>query len=310
MKTLVFLLTPVFVSLNLFAQLTKSFIALGEDRHVYYESQLVDSSRPTVVLLPGVYRGLSNQDDFIYKLFRNNFNFVALNFSTQPDSVATYLDSQTVYFKDGKNVTSADLAREVEQVLLHLKIQKPMLVSLSYSGTLMEHFDRQKYPFVVETAPIGRIDEDLMGWSQISQAWENWLIFFPGATEFYKAMIKDQFYRSYWSDVAKKYSKGNARLQSDEKQKMLTDGYVAQAKAIERYDIRKQNFTQSPRRVFILGEKEKPLRLQLQLEAIAEYKKQTGDETSPIMIPDAGHSVPFDKPQIYFDTITNLLKQM
>lgn len=310
MKTLFFLLTPVFVSLNLFAQLTKSFVALSEDRHVYYEAQVVDPSLPTVVLLPGVYRGLSNQDDFVYKLFRNNINFVALNFSTQPDSVATYSDDQTVYFSGGKNVTSADLAREVEQVLQHLKIQRPMLVSLSYSGTLMEHFDRQKYPFVVETAPIGRMDEELMGWSQISQAWEAWLIFFPGATELYKSMIKDQFYRSYWSDVAKKYSKGNSRLQSDEKQKTLTDGYVAQAKAIESYDIRKQNFIYSPRRFFILGEKEKPWRLQLQLQAIEEYKKQTGDQTSPIVVPGAGHSVPFDRPQIYFDTITNLLKQM
>lgn len=301
----------LFFSFNVNAELKRSHLVLSPGQNVYYEMQVNEPTMPTLVMLPGVYRGLTNSDSLIYKLFQNNVNFVALHFSTQPKSIATYSADEKTHFDGGDHVTSELLATEIENAIERLNIEKPILVTLSYSATLSEHFDRKKFPVIVDTAPLARFDDAEFGLKEILESWEAWLSFFPGATEMYKTLVKDQMYRQHWSKVAKDYSKGNEKLQSEKNQTRLTDGYMAQAKAVEKYDIRAQEFAYSPKRIFILAEKEEPRRLKLQLAAIENYKMMTGDhEAQPIIISGAGHTVPTDQPQKYFEVLTQIMTQV
>lgn len=290
------------------AEVLKSHVEISAGQHVAFESQIVDPNQITLVLLPGVFRGLTTQDNFIYLLVQNKINFVAVHFSTQPLSVSTYKTGQKTHFEGGQALTSAEFVDEVMAVIEALKVKRPLLVSLSYSGTLSEHFSGQKFPLLIETAPLGRLDEEASYASEVGKAWEDWLSLFPFIGEYYKQLMKDQIYRDYWSKVAKKYAQGNEKLSTEENLRRLTDGYIAQAKAIENYDIRRQNFMTSPKRIFIFGENENPKRLKLQKEALAIYQQSTGHSFAEIVIPKAGHTIPSDQPKIYFDVLLNLIK--
>ncbi|MFZ3230941.1 MAG: alpha/beta hydrolase [Pseudobdellovibrio sp.] len=285
---------------------SEGYVDVGPKQRIAYDSAIVDSSKATLVLLPGVFRGLNRTDAFIKLLVEKKINFVSLHFSTQPASIVNYEKNKKTYFENGENVTSESLAQEVEILVTTLKIRKPLIVSLSYSGSVIQYLNPKTFPVVIETAPIGRFDEDASDAAIAFKAWEQWIKNFPGGAAIAQA-AKDSAFKKYWGDVALQYSGTDERLKSQENIDRMTDGYMGMAKAVEEYDMRLQNFETSPRRVFILGENEDAKRSAIQLEAIENYKKITGIKAEPIIIKGAGHIVPNDRPESYVEILSAIL---
>lgn len=286
---------------------TNGYINISPSQRVAYDLSIVDAKKPTLVLLPGIYRGLNRNDEFIKVLLNKKINFVTVNFSTQPLSVANYDANQDTYFKGGKNVTSKIFADEVETLVDVLKIKKPLVVTLSYSGSVTQYLNANKFPVVIETSPIGRFDESDPELAAVTKAWEDWFKLFPIWGDAYIQNAKDAAYRNYWNKTALDYSKSDARLQTDENILRMTDGFVGMAKAVEKFDMREQNFKSSPHRVFIFGENEEQKRKEIQLEAVEIYNKQTGLNAQPIIIKGAGHIVPNDQPAPYVEYLSAFL---
>ncbi|MBC7467495.1 MAG: alpha/beta hydrolase [Bdellovibrio sp.] len=286
------------------------FIEISPAQHIAYDSAIVDADKATLVILPGVFRGLNRNDEFIKSLIQKKINFVTMNFSTQPASVATYAAEKKTYFDGGSNISSKGFADEVEVLVDTLKIKRPLVITLSYSGSVSQFLNVSKFPTIIETAPVGLLNDEDQKSAANLQALENWygtwgILLAPA----YFA-TKDANYHQYWQPVAKQYSASDKRLDTDENLKRLTDGYVGMAKAIEKYDMRQQNFKSSPKRVFIFGENEDEVRKKTQLEAVEVYKKQTGLDAKPIIIQGAGHIVPNDKPEEYIQILSAILNKM
>lgn len=281
------------------------YIDISPQQRVAYDSSIVDANKGTLILLPGIFRGLNRTDEFIKTLITKNINFVTIHFSTQPASVANYDAGKKLYFDGGKNVTSKGLAAEVETVIDTLKIKKPLIVTLSYSGSVTQYLNAKKYPVVIETSPIGRFDESEPDSAAAFKAWGDWFTLFGGGI--FVQSAKDAAFRDYWGKVALQYTSSDKRLQSPESISRMTDGYIGMAKAVEAYDMREQNFATSPHRVFIFGENEEDKRKQIQLEAVEKYKKETGISAAPIIIKNAGHIVPNDQPAEFVQILEAIL---
>lgn len=296
------------VQANAQAVATAGFVEVAADQRVAYESSITDPNKGTLILLPGIYRGMTSKDPFVQGLLQQNVNFVALHFSTQPASVSAYDSKQKTYFDGGQNVSSKKFAEEVESVIEKLNIKKPLIVSLSYSGSITQHLSPKKFPVVIETAPLGRFDESDPEAAAAFNAFANWLKFFPIWGDIYIKAAKENFFRQYWSKVAYGYASGDTRLNTSENTTRMTDGFVGMAKAVEEYDMRTQDFAKSPRRVFIFGENEEAGRKKIQYEALEKYQEATGVKTEPIIVKNAGHIVPSDQPAEYTAILLAMLK--
>jgi pimeloyl-ACP methyl ester carboxylesterase len=307
-KLISFISLFVISSQLLAAAASEGFINVSSKQRMAYDSGIIDANKATLVLLPGIYRGFNRGDKFIQELVKRKINFVTMNFSTQPASVAKYEVGQKTYFDGGENVTSKGLANEVELLVDALKIKKAIIVTLSYSGSVSEYLNTEKFPVVIETSPIGRFDESDPDAAASFKAWEDWFKLFPiWGGDAYIQNAKNIAFRNFWGKTARGYASSDPKLGTEENINRMTDGYVGMAKAVEKYDMRNQNFTTSARRVFIFGENEDGLRKSIQLEAVQKYRDATGIDAKPIIVKNAGHIVPNDQPTDYIDILSAIL---
>lgn len=289
---LLFMVNPVWAAAD--AIPSEGYVEVSPAQRMAYDSQIVDAKKSTLIILPGIFRGLNRSDKFIQQLVEKKINFVTINFSTQPASVANYDEKQKTYFDGGKNVTSKKFADEVEAVVDALDIKKPLVVTLSYSGSVSQFLNPVKFPVLIETSPLGRYDED------------------PDvkALNFVLPWFREYYLRQWADKTAAGYVNSDPRLDSQENRTRMSDGYIAMAKAVETYDMSQQNFATSPRRVFIFGENEQDERKANQLAAVEVYKKTTGIEVQPIIVKGAGHIVPNDEPEQYIQLLSAFLNKM
>lgn len=307
-KFVIFALLILFDSFS-FAVEKLDFLEVAKGHHVAYDAQIFDSNEPTLILLPGIFRGLERKDIFIKKLIENRINFVTIHFSTQPQSVATYAPQKRLHFDGAPKISSEMFAREVEEVVKYLKVRKPLAISLSYSASISQYLDPKIFDLVLETAPIGRFDENDPESAELFKSWQSWLRLFPIWGPIAAEKMKDGAYRTYWSRVAKQYAVRDSRLNNSESLTRLTEGYMTMAKAVESFDLRTQNFVGTPYRLFILGANEEPKRREIQNEAVAIFRKLIDPKAQIAVIPGAGHVVPNDQPDLYLRVLNQVLEK-
>lgn len=286
-----------------------SYIEVSKGQNVAFDAQIFDPNQPTLILLPGIFRGLQRQDAFVKKLIEKRMNFVALHFSTQPASVATYSTDGEVFFDRAPRISSEVFAGEVEALVKALRIQKPLAISLSYSASISQHLNPKIFDMVIETAPIGRFDENDPESAEMFRYWQVWLRWFPIWGDLVADSIKDNAYRDYWGRVAKQYAAKSPHLNNPSAIKRLTEGYMTMAKAVENFDLRTQKFVGTPYRLFVLGANEDPARRQIQNEAVTIFRQKINPKAQAIVIPNAGHVVPNDQPDLYLQVISKVLEK-
>lgn len=294
----------VFAQADVEAVKLKSF-KVKAGQYVAYESSISDQSKATLILLPGINRGLDSRDEVIRLARKMNLNYVSLHFSLHPESLLKIPASETPAFKI-QAYSSANLANEVDALIENLKVNKPIIVSLSYSSTVSAELAKLgKYPLIIETAPMIRFDEADPQGAAVTSWWTNFFNLNPFIGPFFSSYFIRSTYKQYWD------SKLSSILQSYPETQpvkaLMAEAYTELSLASHGFDYRKQKFNENTVRFFILGEKELEARLKLQKEAVGIYEKMTQRSDSTVILANAGHIVPSDVPQTYLQILKSFV---
>jgi pimeloyl-ACP methyl ester carboxylesterase len=302
MNKLFLFLIIAFFQILAFAGWTQGTLALSRNRVLVYEYYDHPGSSSTLVFLPGIYRGYLSNDKFVAAMVKHKMSFVLFHFAEQPDSVVN-----TEKNPDFSGTTPKVLADEVLSLVKALELKNAIPVTLSYSAITTAQLDRNYFPVVIETSPIGRDTDDLPpAVSAFYETWEAWVKTVPFYGEAWLNQTKEIQLRQYWSPWIDKYQKRLPQLKDEAYRERALQGYVSLTRASEGFDLRVQNFRQGPDRYFILGDQEDEMRASYQNEAITSYQKQTGHTENVYTVKGAGHVVSSDKPDEYVDVLRSI----
>lgn len=278
----------------------KSF-KVKNGQYVAYQSNIVDESKATLILLPGINRGLDSRDEVIRRARAMKLNFVSLHFSLHPESLLKIPSGETPAFKL-QSYSSATLANEVDALITSLKIYKPIIVGLSYSSTVTSELAKSgKYPLIIETAPMIRFDESNPQGGAITEYWTNFFNLNPFLGPFFSAYFIKSTYTQYWNEQLPSILSSYPETKPVES--LMVSAYTELSYAAHGFDFRKQKFNENTVRFFILGEEELENRLALQYESVAMYQKATKRADAAVTLPNAGHIIPSDAPAAYLGVL-------
>ncbi len=287
------------------AQNIKS-LKIETGRYIAYENHIINPEAPVFIFLPGIYRGLDSRDQFVLKAIEQKINFITLNFSAHPESIAQ-VPILEISYPDKHNYSSKDFATEVEKLITDLKIKNPIIVSLSYSSSVsVELAKTGKYKIIIETAPMIRFDEANPSGGQITDFYLKFFNANPFIGPYLSQWYLKQTYQTYWNQSMDsfliKYPKYNTNLLRSR----IISGFTQMSMSVHGFDYSAQNFNDHVERLFVLGENEDSNRSSLQLKAVQKYEKTASRSQSIKLIKNAGHIVPEDNPQEYIDFLQTL----
>ena len=268
----------------------------------YAVTRILDPELPTLILLPGIFRGFLPSEEILTVLSRRKLNWIAWHSSRHPESILHGTHNPAI-----RQVSSQTLAMEISNLKEALKIKKPILVSLSYSASIIPYISSHEFPVVIETAPMGTALENNPP-SPYYESWRQWMGMFP---IFGNMVVQSQeywAYRGYWLQQTANLIKTHPRY--EEKQSAIAEGLAQLAYAGRGFDLRQQDFAKGPKRFWILGKKENRTRRAIQNQAIKLYEQQTGHENSAYEIEDAGHVIPNENPVEYVKVLSQLVQKL
>lgn len=283
------------------------YVEISQDRVIYVEYEIFDANKPTLILLPGINRALDGSDRAMELLKEKKINFVSLHFSGHPQSVIQAVEL-------GKNpsfsgTTLESLKNEALLVINSLKIQKPLVVSLSFSGAVSMLFKKEELALVVDAVPLGRQDESnsfLQSYYDGLQSLNAWN---PFALAFLENM-KNQSYTTYWTQQVSGLRNKYPALKDSKFFGPAVRGMVAMSQTVEKFELEKTDFTKGPKRIFFLAEEEDTKRLDRQKKAIVAYEEQRGEKAGVEVFEKAGHILPSDAPEAYVAKLEEVLKKL
>ncbi len=277
-------------------------IKISSTDSAYALVRIIDEDLPTLILLPGIFRGFLPNEDFLQVLNRRKLNWVAWHTSRHPESMM--LGNPAPWLTQ---VTSQNLANELVTLKKTLKIKRPILVTLSYSASIIPYIDASVFPVVIETAPMGRALENNPP-SPYYESWKQWMGMFPIFGQYVVANQEYWAYRGYWyqqtMDLAQTHERYAPFL------KPISEGLAQLAYAGRQFDLRSQDFAKGPKRFWILGQRENQTRKAIQKQAIRLYEEQTGHQNSMIEIEEAGHIIPNENPTSYVKVLSELVQKL
>jgi pimeloyl-ACP methyl ester carboxylesterase len=226
-----------------FANAESGFVKLPAGHDVYVDYQEAKPGQPTYVLINGLVYDLGRWDSFAAPLANQGAGILRYYFRGQMDTLRRELKNGRADFFD-RGISRADLALELSQTLNALKINKAVVVGLSYGAGIAAEFGL-RYPSQVERlvflAPLViSLDKyDANG------AWINWnletlrIMWGP----FWGPVIYDTYYN--W--IYRNYM--NERLSSDRIPAAMQDVSAAykealfhQVRAMRDFDLRGMRF--------------------------------------------------------------------
>lgn len=283
-------------------------LKLSGQRQMHYTTfNLVDPNQPVLLFFPGIYSALESNSEFFKYLESKNIPYVTFSFSSHPRSIITLdLNEELPSFS---NLSTKDLADEVVALVESLELKKPVAVTTSYSSTLTSYLPENLFPKVIDTAPMGRLREDHELQFYVADVFNLMTSFVPTSHGVYQQLIKQSYY-SYWKNQVNFLMKYYDQLENEDLNRSATYAYIAMIKAVEKYDIRKLDFTMGPERIFVLASDESPKRLHLQNQAIIIAEQQLGYKPEVYTIEDADHIIAYSQPQRYADLLIHLLNNL
>lgn len=298
-------LTLIILSNITHAKWSRDTVELPGQRVLVYEHYQPTQVGPTLIFLPGIYRGQLRNDPVIKFLTKADFSFVNMHFAEQPDSI---VETPREKNPDFSKVDLKTLAQEVSVLSQKLNLELPVPVTLSYSAAVTSSLDRSRFPVVIEVAPIAKSTDTLPeGVASFYELWESWVRNMPYGSQWLLAQKKIQL-QSYWGQWVSGYATRLPLLNDPDIRDRAARGYTALTMAADGFDLRKQGFRQGPQRYFILGSEEQASRAEIQKQAIESYQKITGHENNVFVIEGAGHIVSSDQPEKFVETLKTILR--
>lgn len=281
-------------------------LKIADGRYIAFENNLIDADQTTLILLPGVFRGLDLRDPVIEMAKKSKMNFVSMHFSLHPESLLLIPKNETAYFKS-HSYKASDLADEVLALIQELKIKKPLVVGLSYSSAVTTELAASgELPLIVETAPMIQYDEGDPSGASVTNFWKSWLQLNPFLGAFWIDYYLKQAYEQYWSGKVDALLKTYPQYEKANMRSDMIKAYAQLSFAVDGFDFLKQDFKSGTKRIFILAENEAENRFALQQKAVELYEKQTGSEKSSTLISGAGHIIPSEQPEAYLNLLNKL----
>lgn len=305
MKNIFLFTTVLFLSLTASAEVR--YLKLSKGKAIAYEYLTARNGAPTLVLLPGVNRALTSEDPSVEILVHAGWNVVLPSLSAHPLSLQGLSKNEDPYFTQNSAVQSEDLAKDIEQLLTYLKVERAIPVTLSYSSTLGAVMDPKRFPHIIETVPMGTAMEADPQAATVAALWENWFRLNPFMAPFWIRQFRDNSYWLYWSAaVDTNLSEEPEFYGPSPRVREIKQGYVAITRAAENFDFTRLDFSKDPRtRDFIFAENEDAGRLANQMIVLKNYLA-TGKAARVVVVKDAGHILPTDQPEIYAQVVSLL----
>ncbi len=287
---------------------------------VSYSYKIFDENKPTLLLLPGIFRGLEKEEEALRTLEASKINFVAIHFSTHNKSILWLEKNETPYFDGGlPHFTPEKFAREVESVSTQLELQKPIIVSLSYSAVVIPFLDSEQFPFVVQVAPMGRHDESNLIGGAVQKNWEDYLALNPFLGREGVLVAKNYYLHTVWNPVVMFLASQMPSLQDPDIFTHQVDGFVSMNFAAEPFDISQTNFRKTGKKfAWVVAESEDPTRAYFQAAAIKKYLASIDRETyqksifgkkGVFIIKGSSHIIPQDQPALYAGALNEIVNQ-
>ena len=283
------------------------YVELRQGRVVSFEYEFFDSARPTLVLLPGVYRGMESDDQALEIVKQKKINFVSLHFSSHPQSVIRAIEMGKSPQFDGMSLET--LKDEVVSVIKFLNVHNPLVVSLSFSGAVSTLFSKDEFPLVVDVVPLGRQDDNssfLQSYYDGLQALNSWNSFMLSWLE----NLKAQAYLTYWTKQVAGLRVKYPELSDAATFSSVVRGMVAMSQTVEKFELENSDFRRGPERIFFLAGNEESKRLKRQKKAVEAYESQTGRGAEVKIFENAGHVLPADAPEEYVAALENSLQKL
>lgn len=305
MKNITLFISLLFVSLTATAEI--QHLRLGPGKVIAYEHLVANEGAPTLVLLPGVNRALTADDPAVEILLNSGWNMVLPSLPAHPESIRGLKRDEDPYYRGTTSVRVNDFAKDIDQLLTHLKVKKVIPVSLSYSSAVAAYMDPVKYPHVIETVPMGNQEESNPQAAAIRELWENWFRLNPYMAPFWIRQFRDQGYWAVWGmDVNDRLSQDPEHFGASPRVWDIKSGYVTIARASEDFDFTHWDFAAEDRtRDFVLAGSEDPVRMKNQVIALKNYLK-TGRPTRVIVVEGVSHILPSVAPELYANILAHL----
>ncbi|WP_413569438.1 alpha/beta fold hydrolase [Bdellovibrio sp. HCB117] len=308
MKTGLLAFAILFVSAVSFAEV--HYLPLGPGKVLAYEYVEVSPSAPTLILLPGVNRGLSSNDTSVRLLIQQGWNLLLPSLPAHPKSIQGLKLSESPYFTYDSSVRSPDFANDVSELVHALGILRAVPVTLSYTSSVGAYLDAKEFPHIIETVPMAVPTESDPDAAKTAELWESWFKLNPFMAPFWIRQFRDQAYTSHWhKTVDKNLSADSDFYGENPRVSDIKKGYVTIARAAEDFDFTKWDFHSEQRtRDFVFAENENPERLKNQVEVLKRYLA-TGKPVRVILVQNVGHVLPTENPEVYAATLGLLLRQ-
>lgn len=266
-------------------------LKLAPGRQVDFTYAEAQAGQPTLLLLPGINRGMDMNDAAVKTLRSAGIGIAAINFSTQPFSVAKLPKGQETHF-DSKQMTMEDFAAEANYVIAHLQskgVTDIVPVSLSFSGGASPYI--KGVPLIIETVPLTD-SAAALGQNSTFQTlakgnpWLDWIV---------RSQL-DAAYRMTWSKTVDAMIQGE-KLNPERREDMI-EGYMRMSQATEGFSWKVADLDLKTQRVFIVAEKESPSLLKSQFETYLAYRERNPNAIL-FFVRDSGHIVLADQPVAY-----------
>ncbi|RZA09096.1 MAG: alpha/beta fold hydrolase [Proteobacteria bacterium] len=142
------LLLLLLLVLPLAASAETSFVKLPMGHEIYVDHQAAKGDKATFVLVNGLVYDFSRWNELAAKLESQGFGVVRYYFRGQQKTLRRELEKGSpAFFRDG--LSQANYAQELSELLKQLKIEKGVIVGLSYGAGIAAEF-AERYPQQVE----------------------------------------------------------------------------------------------------------------------------------------------------------------
>ncbi|KYG63313.1 hypothetical protein AZI85_04585 [Bdellovibrio bacteriovorus] len=308
MKTWVLAFAVLLVSAVSVAEVR--YLPLGPGKVLAYEYIESSAAAPTLILLPGVNRGLSSNDTSVRLLIKQGWNLLLSSLPAHPKSIQGLKSAETPYFTFNSSIRSPEFAKDITELVHALGIQRAVPVTLSYTSSVGVYLDEKEFPHIIEAVPMAIPTENDPDAAKKAELWESWFKLNPFMAPFWIRQFRDQAYTSHWSQtVDKNLSADNEFYGENPRVADIKNGYVTIARAAEDFNFTKWNFKAERRtRDFVFAEDENPERLKNQVEVLKNYLA-TEKPVRVILVQNVGHVLPTENPEVYAATLGLLLRQ-
>lgn len=280
----------------------ESFLELGPRRVVSFEFvRPLRAGHPTLVFLPGLFRGMEQRDAAVQSLAREGFGTLRTTTRDHWESLKGLTPAEARARRGEEDAGADGYARDVEGVLNELAVARPVTISLSYSAVVLARMSGRR----IFVAPLVKAADSDPSSAAALRSWESLMALNPFFGPSAIRANRDSIYRQFWSAItganlradADAYGKGMDR-------ELVIESAMRLSRSTEDFHL-VEAMTRTDGPVdFVLGEFESRIMLRGQLEAALAAAKRA--PVRVILIRGAEHNVPDAQPAAFHTAIREL----